>query len=302
MESVDTMYEAERHGFGMRRPITEPRSSTVHRQAFTLIELLVVIALVALLASLLLPALHRARDQARAVACSARIKQWGTILALYLEDHEGRFPSIPEPYPGLSLLRGLHINAKTDPNAHVRYHGVQTEGAVCCPMATKTTGKRALVAPYLEVNAGGTFAAWEIVKPVPVFRGSYGLNRNVFLPLIGGAGSSGGTLRETDVFSLRRSGRIPVLLDTTSPSCGMLNENGRPPETEPSGPGGGMCINRHDTRLNALFLDWSVRPVGLKELWTLKWHLQFNTAGPWTKAGGVKPEDWPMWMRNFKDY
>jgi prepilin-type processing-associated H-X9-DG protein len=62
------------------------------------------------------------------------------------------------------------------------------------------------------------------------------------------------------------------------------------------------CINRHDGYVNGLFLDWSVRKVGLKELWTLKWHREYNTGGPWTKAGGVGPEDWPAWMRSFKDY
>jgi len=49
-------------------------------------------------------------------------------------------------------------------------------------------------------------------------------------------------------------------------------------------------------------MDWSVRKVGPKELWTLKWHRKFDTANDWTIAGGVKPEDWPEWMRNFKDY
>ena len=62
------------------------------------------------------------------------------------------------------------------------------------------------------------------------------------------------------------------------------------------------CINRHDGYVNGLFFDWSVRKVGLKQLWTLKSHRKYNTRGPWTKAGGVKPEDWPKWMRNFKDY
>ena len=42
--------------------------------------------------------------------------------------------------------------------------------------------------------------------------------------------------------------------------------------------------------------------VGLKELWTLKWHRDYDTSGPWTKAGGVQPEDWPEWMRGFRDY
>jgi hypothetical protein len=49
-------------------------------------------------------------------------------------------------------------------------------------------------------------------------------------------------------------------------------------------------------------MDWSVRKVGLKELWTLKWHRESNTAGSWTKAGGVQPEAWPEWMRGFEDY
>ena len=51
-----------------------------------------------------------------------------------------------------------------------------------------------------------------------------------------------------------------------------------------------------------LFMDWSVRKVGLKELWTLKWNRQFDTTGPWTKAGGVDPSSWPEWIRRFKDY
>jgi hypothetical protein len=45
-----------------------------------------------------------------------------------------------------------------------------------------------------------------------------------------------------------------------------------------------------------------VRKVGLKELWTLGWWREFDAAEPWTKAGGVMPEVWPKWMRNFKDY
>jgi prepilin-type processing-associated H-X9-DG protein len=63
-----------------------------------------------------------------------------------------------------------------------------------------------------------------------------------------------------------------------------------------------VCIDRHSGSVNLLMLDSSVRKVGLKELWTLKWNRKFDTQGPWTKAGGVQPSDWPAWMRNFKDY
>ena len=63
-----------------------------------------------------------------------------------------------------------------------------------------------------------------------------------------------------------------------------------------------FCIDRHDRTVNTLFLDWSARKVDLKELWTLKWHRQYNTCGPWTKCGGIQPENWPEWMRDFQDY
>ena len=62
-----------------------------------------------------------------------------------------------------------------------------------------------------------------------------------------------------------------------------------------------QCINRHSGGINGLFMDWSVRKVGLKELWTLNWSRNFDTAGPYTRAGGMQPEDWPEWMRGFKD-
>jgi hypothetical protein len=51
-----------------------------------------------------------------------------------------------------------------------------------------------------------------------------------------------------------------------------------------------------------VFADWSVRKVGLKELWTLKWHRTYNVNGMWTQAGGVTPDMWPVWMRKYKDY
>ncbi len=45
-----------------------------------------------------------------------------------------------------------------------------------------------------------------------------------------------------------------------------------------------------------------VPKVELKELWTLKWYRTCDTAGRWTGAGGVRPNDWAEWMRHFKDY
>ncbi|HKQ47828.1 MAG TPA: prepilin-type N-terminal cleavage/methylation domain-containing protein [Phycisphaerae bacterium] len=69
-------------------------------QAFTLIELLVVIAIIALLISILLPSLSRARELSKRTVCSANLRGIGQAMYIYAQDDPGLFPVIADVWTG----------------------------------------------------------------------------------------------------------------------------------------------------------------------------------------------------------
>lgn len=265
---------------------------------FTLIELLVVIAVIALLMAILIPVLGRVRKQAKAVACRSNLRQWALALQTYAAAYGPKVPSI--------IYRGSPTASSPDfPLPLVLWNYIDSNDVWFCPMARQ---------PSQEGPAGETFRAWTgpVMKSGQVrtrVMGSYGLNLyvgdNVFPP-------SSGMLAWLTI-DVPGAARVPFYFDCIYPAFLPATSDegiGPPPQQEKCRPNpetgkdhtSQVCINRHDGGTNMAFLDSSVRKVDLKELWTLKWSYDYDTANRWTKAGGVRPGDWPQWMRKFKNY
>jgi prepilin-type N-terminal cleavage/methylation domain-containing protein/prepilin-type processing-associated H-X9-DG protein len=288
--------------------------SPANYRAFTLIELLVVTSIIALLMAILLPTLHRVRKQARAVVCRANLRQWAIILKGYTGAegalHNQGFCEMAAPEFWMYWL------TRNAPG---------TEKIRCCPMATRPASPTLGPAASRQV-IGGAYKAWGRFRPFAsrnvvadeVYCGSYSMNNWMSVPDKSGAfiiGIAASPMRNAtgsfwDNENIKGAGAVPTFADGWW-WCSWPKDIDRPPDqpdqTDPFPCGcrdsiRRFCIDRHNGSINVAFIDGSVRPVALKELWTLKWHRTYNTAGLWTKAGGVQPENWPEWMRPFRDY
>ncbi|MHC4566076.1 MAG: type II secretion system protein [Planctomycetota bacterium] len=269
------------------------------RRGFTLIELLVVIAIIAILMAVLMPALQRVRRQGRSVACLNRLKQWGLYFALYAEDHDGRF-------------MGGH-RAQPQPNRWVSAMGEYykwDDEFTCCPNATKPWIDKNGVNSGAEGTDVGVTMAWGYMKQPhwkEQIKGSYGIN-GYCVDVPAGREPRGDASWYWRGPNVSGAANVPLFVGAQRYN-GVVDSVDAPPAYDGQGwaDGGGgrmlrYCLNRHDGFVNGVFMDFSTRKIGLKQLWAFKWHRQYNTAGSWTRAGLVLPEDWPAWMKRFKDY
>ena len=183
-----------------------------------------------------------------------------------------------------------------------------------CPMAAKSSGR-----VFSEKFTAWDYTGWTpngTGTPPSDYVGSYGINdwvSNSKLASFSGL-STEFWWRTTNV---RDAANIPIILDSNH-NGGFPMASNKPPEYDgEEDPVShyikSHCINRHTGYVNGLFLDFSVKKVGLKQLWTFPWHRGFNTKTEWTIAyynGSPSPRIacatwWDSereWMKNFKEY
>ena len=278
---------------GFTRRVYPPRGWRAHA-GFTLIELLVVIAIIALLLAILMPALQRVKKQASAAACAANLHEWSLVFTMYTDDNNGLLMA---GYSG--GINGTWIGA-------LRPYYKEPKIRVC-PTATKpmSEGARGPFAAWGVFGTGlaGDDPGWSGPKQDGDY-GSYGMNELAYNT----PQSESRAAQCWRTVNVQGASEIPLLFDSIwfdvypSDTDPPPQYSGDVVKTGGAGEMKRVCINRHNGSVNCLFMDWSTRRVGLKELWTLNWYRGFNKANAWTKAGNVLPSDWPAWMRSFKDY
>ncbi|MHC4474702.1 MAG: type II secretion system protein [Planctomycetota bacterium] len=241
------------------------------RRAFTLIELLVVIAIIALLMSILMPALSRIKTQTKAVICQSNLHQWGLAMICYTEDNRGFFPS----HQALT--------------ADYLKECYRDERLLLCPMAVKS----------YDEGATNPYAAHYYYNGLS----SYGCN-TWMCSAVTAAFQTDEKMWKT--ISAKGGNRIPMIFDCAGYQNASPWHRDEPPDFDGQFVQGTSydemryaCLNRHNEHINMVFFDIHVRKVGLKELWELEWHRNWNPDHEPPPAAWNDPAHWMYGMEDY---
>ncbi len=254
-----------------------------------------------------MPALARVRNQTKALICLSNLRQFGLAFEMYTSTNNSYFGAGCFTAPtGVPSCGGHRWPITLEP-----YY--ENRKLLLCPMAKKSSG----------LIFGRKFEAWDYTvesgnwvstpQDTEGYLSSYGINEWVSNPPAGAfdlGGMPDSTWWRTP--NIRGADNIPVLMDCLHSGHFPRPQVDQPPWHDGEIEGHAMklfCIDRHSGHVNGLFMDFTVRKVGLKELWTLDWHRGANTATQWTIAGwptkAMCANHWDNqrpWMKDFKDY
>ncbi len=272
----------------------------MRKKGFTLIELLVVISIIALLVAILMPALSKAREQARAAICQVNLKSWSKMFVMYIDENDDKFMhgSSESEWEGIWIYAMSDYYDGTDAKSTSSISPGGADNIRMCPSTNKFHSD--LADPKNQADNKTAWGVWENDDKFEQmnFYGSYGINwwvndfKGTEIDIAKGVPGNQENLFWRKPTS-RNANNIPVLQDCTYWLARPHHTN-LPPDRDGiwfwDDIKGGMdrvFTNRHSGNINMLFMDWSVRKVRLEDLWSLKWHKGFDT-----RYESNNPIDW----------